>query len=309
MRKLVARLSVAMLALSLLASILPNRVTAAGYSVVIDGMTVAGTQGELRNGQLMVAVRPFAEAMGGAINWDASAQKTTIRYNGSEMALWLGSHVVFQDGKRLWAPVKPYLKNGRSMVPAWWVAVQLGGKPRMNGTSLIIQTRSGGGGSYQGSPKIEGQELMKASYYFPYAAGTYEPYYDTMGDPRFYDGRSFQHEGTDILAKKGTPIYAVTSGKIVRYGWNTLGGYRVTIQIDEFPQYTFYYAHMDRYAPGLYLGARVKAGQLLGYTGSTGEGLERTEGKFVPHLHFGIYGPNGAINPYRLLKYWEQHRP
>lgn len=291
------------LALSLMISLVPHRAQAAGYRVTVNGMAVDGAQPELRNGQLAVAVRPFVEAMGGYVSWNEAAQQISMGVNGSQVAMWVGNTLAFQDGVRLWAPIAPFMRNGKTMVPAWWLASRFRMQVSFDGTTLAV-TRKGSQTSQSTDP------LMNPNYFFPYAKGApYEPFYNTWGDGRYYDGRSFGHEGIDILAPKGTPIYAVASGTIVRYGWNTLGGYRLNIQLDDQPGWRFYYAHLDRYAPGLYEGARVRAGQLLGYTGSTGEGPERTEGKFVPHLHFGIYRPDGtAINAYQYLKFWESHK-
>ena len=294
---------VGILLLAFFASLNPAAAEAAGFNVVINGVTVQAAVAELRSGQLAVSVRPFAEAMNAQVSWNDAARQVTIRRNGIELAMWHGTRTSYANGTRLETPFAPYLSNGKTMVPAWWLAVRLGGKVSFDGTTLKVDT-----GTTQPGTQAQ-HKLMDPDYFFPYpASAKYDPYYNSMGDPRYYDGKSFQHEGTDIMAAKGVPIVAVASGTVVRYGWNTLGGYRVTVRLDEHPEYTFYYAHMDRYAPGLYVGAKVKAGQLLGYTGSTGEGPERTEGKFVTHLHFGIYGPNGAINPYPLLKYWEKHK-
>jgi murein DD-endopeptidase MepM/ murein hydrolase activator NlpD len=141
---------------------------------------------------------------------------------------------------------------------------------------------------------------------FPLGKGTYvQPFENNYAVDRANGTR--KHEGVDIVAKKGTPVYSVTDGEIVNYGWNELGGWRLTIRIDATTQ--TYYAHLNAYAPGLGKGVKVKKGQLLGYVGSTGYGPEGTQGKFEPHLHFGIYktSPNWhSINPYNYLKSWEQ---
>lgn len=302
------RTTLLIFALTLLLTVLPQAALAASYSVVVNGWAISNSTAEMRSGQLMVSVRPFAEAMGGSIAWNSSAQMATVSYKGSQLAMWIGNNLAFQDGNRLWAPVAPYLKEGKTMVPGWWLATRLGAKVSYTNNTLYVNTGSATAPTPNPNPRPN-HVLAKSTYVFPYPAGAaYQKYYDTMGDSRYWDGKTFGHEGIDILAAKGTPIVSVASGTIVRYGWNTLGGYRVTIQLDDHPEYRFYYAHMDRYAPGLYNGARVKTGQLLGYVGSTGEGPERTEGKFVNHLHFGIYGPNGAINPFELLKYWEGNK-
>lgn len=306
------RPSLLLFALALLIVLLPQTAIAAGYPVVVNGRAVPDTMAEMRSGQIMVSVRPLVDAMGGSVAWNPSAQMATVSYKGSQLAVWIGNNLAFQNGSRIWAPVAPYLKNGKSMVPGWWLAARLGAKVSFANNTLYVNTGSTSPPPPAPAPNPNPRPnhvLAKSSYVFPYPAGApYQKYFDTMGDSRYWNGSTFAHEGTDILAPKGTPIIAVAPGTVVRYGWNTLGGYRVTIQLDDHPEYRFYYAHMSGYGPNLYQGARVKTGQLLGYTGSTGEGPEGTSGKFVDHLHFGIYGPNGALNPFELLKFWEGNK-
>ncbi len=70
----------------------------------------------------------------------------------------------------------------------------------------------------------------------------------------------------------------------------------------------FYYAHMDGRSP-LPIGSKIRAGQVVGYSGDTGQGPEGTRGLFPPHLHLGWYDgsggrsdlDSGAMNPYPLL--------
>jgi murein DD-endopeptidase MepM/ murein hydrolase activator NlpD len=96
-----------------------------------------------------------------------------------------------------------------------------------------------------------------------------------------------QHEGVDIFAKAGTPVTAVTNGT-AQPSTNNLGGNVVWLR-DASGRRTYYYAHLDRWA--LTGTTTVKAGEVLGYVGNTGNA--RTT---APHLHFGIYN-RGAIDP------------
>lgn len=140
----------------------------------------------------------------------------------------------------------------------------------------------------------------------PLKPGTYTPFRNNFGDLRTWSPTGpteRSHEGIDISAPNGTPIYSAADGKIIRYGWNYYGGWRLSIAYND--NTYLYYAHMDRYAPGLYEGATVKKGQLIGYVGKTGYGPVGTEGS-RNHLHFGIYQNGTAINPYPYLKKWEQ---
>mgnify|MGYP000607077602 CR=1 FL=1 len=114
---------------------------------------------------------------------------------------------------------------------------------------------------------------------------------DTWHDPRS-GGRL--HEGVDIIGAKGLAIYATNDGVISRMSTGgALGGNAIYVKI---PNGTyFYYAHLDSFAPGMAAGVPVKAGQIIGYNGSTGTSS--------PHLHFEVHPFGGpAVNPYQFVK-------
>ena len=143
---------------------------------------------------------------------------------------------------------------------------------------------------------------------FPFKQGTYSPYLNNYADQRSWSPTGTvtrTHEGIDIFAAAGTPVYASKTGNVFNVGWNLYGGWRLTIRIDE--NMVFYYAHFSAYARNFKLGDRIRQGELIGYVGSTGSGPLGTAGKFEPHLHFGIYtiSPWQAINPYPYLQWWE----
>lgn len=106
-------------------------------------------------------------------------------------------------------------------------------------------------------------------------------------------GRS--HEGQDIFAPRGTPIFSATTGYVVKIGEDNLGGHTVSVIGDGGRKY--YYAHLDSYAPNLEVGDYVTRNTVLGYVGSTGN----ADGT-PPHLHFGVYTATGAVDPLPLLK-------
>lgn len=140
--------------------------------------------------------------------------------------------------------------------------------------------------------------------FFPLPKGQYSKLVDTWGASRTYGGNR-THEGNDIMAKKGVPIYSATDGTITQKGWLELGGWRLSIKSPD--GYFLYYAHLNQYAIGIEKGGTVKRGQLIGYVGDSGYGKQGTTGKFDPHLHFGIYDKNDkAINPYPYLAAWEK---
>ena len=114
---------------------------------------------------------------------------------------------------------------------------------------------------------------------------------DTWHAPR---GTDRLHEGQDIFAPKGTPILSATNGFVYNIGENNLGGQ--TVSVIGAGGRVYYYAHLDAYAPGLAVGDRVNTRTVLRYVGTTGNAQGTP-----PHLHFGIYTSNGAINPLPLL--------
>lgn len=102
-----------------------------------------------------------------------------------------------------------------------------------------------------------------------------------------------RHEGIDIFAAKGAPIYAATEGIVIRRGQNRLGGNVLWVLGPAGQRH--YYAHLDRFTH-VSVGERIHAGTLLGFVGNTGNA--RTT---PPHLHYGVYTRTGAINPFPLF--------
>lgn len=107
-------------------------------------------------------------------------------------------------------------------------------------------------------------------------------------------GNDRLHQGQDIFAPRGTPIYSATEGYVYRIGENELGGQ--TVAVIGAGGRVYYYAHLDSYAPQLAEGDHVTTRTILGYVGTTGNAQGTP-----PHLHFGVYTPAGAINPLPLL--------
>jgi murein DD-endopeptidase MepM/ murein hydrolase activator NlpD len=103
------------------------------------------------------------------------------------------------------------------------------------------------------------------------------------------------HEGQDIFAAKGTPVYSATVGYVLRIGENDLGGH--TVSVVGAGGRVYYYAHLDSYASKIAEGDYVDTETVLGYVGTTGNAKGGP-----PHLHFGVYTREGAIDPLPLLK-------
>jgi murein DD-endopeptidase MepM/ murein hydrolase activator NlpD len=122
----------------------------------------------------------------------------------------------------------------------------------------------------------------------------------------YHDSRSGkrEHEAIDILSPTGTPVVAVEDGTIAKLFTSKAGGLTI-YQFDPSQQYSYYYAHLDRYADGLKEGDRVTRGQVIGYVGVTGNAPKNT-----PHLHFAVYRLTAEkrwwegtpIDPYDILR-------
>ena len=144
------------------------------------------------------------------------------------------------------------------------------------------------------------EALRGLQFPVPSAASTHLD--DSFDAPR--DGGARRHNAIDIMAPKGSPVLSVQDGRILRLMTNEKGG--ITVYATDLNElYVYYYAHLDRYYPGIYAGKPLLRGDTLGYVGTTGNAP-----KDVPHLHFQVMhmpadkkfwnGP--AINPYPLLR-------
>lgn len=120
----------------------------------------------------------------------------------------------------------------------------------------------------------------------------------------FDEGRGKRrHEALDIMAPRGTPVFAVDSGRVAKLFDSKAGGLTV-YQFDRDEKYAYYYAHLDGYAEGLKEGVPLKRGDLVGYVGTTGNATPS-----APHLHFTIFRlgqdkkwwKGTAVNPYPFL--------
>jgi peptidoglycan LD-endopeptidase LytH len=106
------------------------------------------------------------------------------------------------------------------------------------------------------------------------------------GAPR---GGGRLHEGIDIFAARGTPAVAVDNGTVSSVTNNRLGGKVVFLRTSG-KSLSIYYAHLDSQL--VRVGQTVKRGDTVGLVGNTGNAISTP-----PHLHFGIYTGEGAIDP------------
>jgi murein DD-endopeptidase MepM/ murein hydrolase activator NlpD len=146
-------------------------------------------------------------------------------------------------------------------------------------------------------------KLTAGRYVFP----VYGPssYIDTFGAPR---SDVSYHHGDDIFGELGQPLLAVADGTIFSVGFEKIGGNRLWLLDQQGNQ--FYYAHLSAYSTLAVNGAHVRAGQVIGFMGKTGD----AEGTPV-HLHFEIHpvsllylGYDGAVDPTPYLDAWQHQQ-
>jgi murein DD-endopeptidase MepM/ murein hydrolase activator NlpD len=158
-------------------------------------------------------------------------------------------------------------------------------------------------GKTSAAPLTVQPKLTAGRYVFP----VYGPssYIDTFGASR---ADVTYHHGDDIFGQLGQPLVACADGTLFSVGWNKIGGNRLWILDEQGNQ--FYYAHLSAFAATTTNGARVKAGQVVGFMGDTGD----AEGTPY-HLHFEVHpvsllylGYDGAVDPSAYLDAWKHQR-
>ena len=77
------------------------------------------------------------------------------------------------------------------------------------------------------------------------------------------------HHGDDIFAPLGAPLLACADGTVFSVGWNDVGGNRLWLRDSQGNE--FYYAHLSAFSPLAKNGRHVKAGEVLGFVGNTGD--------------------------------------
>jgi hypothetical protein len=151
------------------------------------------------------------------------------------------------------------------------------------------------------------QAAKVPQFLFPVAGTT--TYEDDFGQPRV----GGTHEGNDLMATKKTPVVAVESGKVKFWTTSASAGCMLYLYGDSGTMYEYIHLNNDltmkndnkgkcvagvSYARGLKDGAKVTAGQQIGYVGDSGDA-----NGIASHLHFEVH-PNGkaAVDPYPYLQ-------
>jgi murein DD-endopeptidase MepM/ murein hydrolase activator NlpD len=128
------------------------------------------------------------------------------------------------------------------------------------------------------------------------------PYVDTFGARRA--GRSY-HYGADIFGTLGQPLVAVADGTVFALGYDKGGGNRLWL-VDAAGN-EFYYAHLSAFSTAARDGSRVRAGEVIGFLGNSGNAQSSPV-----HLHFEVHpasllylGAGGVVDPTLYLNEWK----
>lgn len=172
--------------------------------------------------------------------------------------------------------------------------------------ALIATLVDFGGRSETSGPAVRPPEeaggRQNTALVLPVRGVRWEDIRSTWGEPR--EGGERAHSGTDIMAPGGTPVVAAADGVVEKLFFSDGGGGITAYIRSPNRRLSYYYAHLQGYAANLREGARVRAGDAIGYVGDTGNA-----GAGNTHLHFGIeriapdtpWYRGQAVDPYPLL--------
>ena len=148
----------------------------------------------------------------------------------------------------------------------------------------------------------EGVEVGPAGLAIPVVGVKRKDLTDTFTQARA--GGARVHDAIDIMAAEGRPVVAAAPGTVEKIFFSDGGGGKTVYVRSDDGKWSYYYAHLSAYAPGLHEGQRVLRGAPIGFVGHTGNANPAG-----PHLHFAInrmsagekWWQGSPINPYPLL--------
>ena len=144
--------------------------------------------------------------------------------------------------------------------------------------------------------------LTKAdTLYWPLQQGTYQVTSPFSMRISPVSGTLLMHEGTDMAAPLGTPIYAVYPGEVIEVSENSRSGALITMRHTLSDGTVFYSAYLHQYMKDIKVkvGQQVNAGEQIGAVGSNGWSTG-------PHLHFEIH--NSKNEPVDPEKWMVEHK-
>jgi hypothetical protein len=170
------------------------------------------------------------------------------------------------------------------------------------GVLLLLFLLGAAGSAFAANPKGSVPTLI-----FPVAGAV--SYIDDFGQAR----PGGPHQGNDLMAAKKTPVVAVEPGKVKFWTTSAAAGCMLYLYGDSGTTYMYIHLNNDltmrndnrgtcvpgvSYARGLKDGAKVQAGQMIGYVGDSGDA-----NGIASHLHFEVHPGNGAaVSPYPYLQ-------
>jgi murein DD-endopeptidase MepM/ murein hydrolase activator NlpD len=212
--------------------------------------------------------------------------------------------------------VNPVLAIELSDIYAWAIdffGIQKGDRYKVIYDELYVEDKFAGFGKIHAAV-FENMGVSVKAYYF--TSGSQSGYFDSEGNSlrkaflkaplnfsrissRYSHSRMHPvlkyrrpHLGVDYAAPRGTPVYSIGDGVVVKKAYQKSGGgYYLTIKHNSV--YTSQYMHLNGYARGMAPGVRVTQGQLIGYVGKTGLATG-------PHLDFRIYKNGSPVDPLRV---------
>src|SRR5690349_22779177 len=186
------------------------------------------------------------------------------------------------------------------LTSAFWIFYfnlsAVNGRVQGSGDVKVVETKAGN------VAVAESVEVGPAGLAIPVAGIKANQLTDTFTQARAGGARI--HDAIDIMADEGTPVIAATDGTVEKLFFSQGGGGITAYVRSPDQKWTYYYAHLQSYAPGLAEGQQIKRGQPIGRVGHTGNA--NPDG---PHLHFAInqmrpgekWYQGSPINPYPLL--------
>jgi len=148
----------------------------------------------------------------------------------------------------------------------------------------------------------EGVTVGPAGLAIPVAGVKPKDLVDTFSQARA--GGARVHDAIDIVAPVGRPVVAAAPGRVEKIFFSPGGGGNTVYVRSPDGRWSYYYAHLSAYAPGLHEGQQLLRGAPVGFVGFSGNASPSG-----PHLHFAInrMGPGekwhqgSPINPFPLL--------
>jgi murein DD-endopeptidase MepM/ murein hydrolase activator NlpD len=101
-------------------------------------------------------------------------------------------------------------------------------------------------------------------------------------------GFTRMHQGVDLAAREGAPVFAAADGVVTESRWD--GGYGQMLRIRHAGGWATGYAHLSAFAPGVASGVAVAKGEVVGFVGHTGEATG-------PHLHYEVVLNGVKLDP------------